>query len=169
MINASFVYGFDNDDPEVFGRTVDWAIANHIDTATFHILTPYPGTPLHAEMESQGRIVDLNYDHYDTAHVVFQPKLMTAEQLEAGYLWSYRKFYSWSSIRRRCFHKSQGLIPRLMMNVCYKKFEPFWEGLITCGHTSWVFDLFIKAVHAYGNVGSQIYIKAKANALANRP
>ena len=136
-------------------------VAKHLDTATFHILTPYPGTPLHAEIEAEGRIVDRNYDHYDTAHSVFRPRLMTAEQLEAGYLWSYRKFYSWNSIRRRCFYKTEGLAPRLMMNVCYKKFEPFWEALITCGHTSWVFDLFIKAVLAYGTVGGWLGVSAK--------
>jgi radical SAM superfamily enzyme YgiQ (UPF0313 family) len=166
MVNASFVYGFDNDDPGVFERTVNWGVENHLDTATFHILTPYPGTPLHAELESQGRIVDRNYDHYDTAHVVFQPKLMTAEELEAGYLWSYRKFYSWNAIGQRVFHVSGGVIPRLMMNVCYKKFEPVWELLIACGHTSWVWELFIKAVHAYSTVGGRLSVPVTERARA---
>ena len=44
MINGSFVFGMDDDDDDVFRRTVDWAIANGITTATFHIQTPYPGT-----------------------------------------------------------------------------------------------------------------------------
>ena len=30
--------------PAVFERTVDWAVSQGIETATFHILTPYPGT-----------------------------------------------------------------------------------------------------------------------------
>src|SRR5205814_4475225 len=47
MINGSFVFGMDGDDESVFDRTVEWAINNGIETATFHILTPYPGTALH--------------------------------------------------------------------------------------------------------------------------
>ncbi len=37
MINGSFVFGLDGDDPDVFRRTVDWAVENGITTATFHI------------------------------------------------------------------------------------------------------------------------------------
>ena len=48
MVNGSFVFGMDHDDPDVFERTVDWAVTHGIETATFHILTPYPGTALYA-------------------------------------------------------------------------------------------------------------------------
>ncbi len=51
MINGSFVFGLDDDEPDVFKRTVDWAVENGITTSTFHILTPYPGTKLYADME----------------------------------------------------------------------------------------------------------------------
>jgi radical SAM superfamily enzyme YgiQ (UPF0313 family) len=43
MINGSFVFGLDDDDEDVFKRTVDWGVQNGITTATYHILTPYPG------------------------------------------------------------------------------------------------------------------------------
>ena len=51
MINGSFVFGMDDDDEDVFRRTVDWAIEHGITTATFHIQTPYPGTKLFARMQ----------------------------------------------------------------------------------------------------------------------
>ena len=54
MINGSFVFGMDDDDEDVFRRTVDWAIEHGITTATFHIQTPYPGTRLFARMQQQG-------------------------------------------------------------------------------------------------------------------
>ena len=54
MINGSFVFGMDDDDEDVFRRTVDWAIAHGITTATFHIQTPYPGTRLFARTEAAG-------------------------------------------------------------------------------------------------------------------
>src|SRR4029079_5039182 len=100
MINGSFVFGMDDDDEDVFKRTVDWAISQGIETATFHILTPYPGTALRKRMEEQGRILHNNWDAYDTRRAVFQPKRMTPEQLEAGYWWAYKDFYRWSSIAR---------------------------------------------------------------------
>ena len=37
----------DHDGPDVFDRTVNWAVDQGIETATFHIMTPYPGTGLH--------------------------------------------------------------------------------------------------------------------------
>ena len=57
MINGSFVFGLDGDDRDVFPRTVDWAVEAGLTTATFHILTPYPGTALFADMAAQDRIV----------------------------------------------------------------------------------------------------------------
>ena len=54
MVNGSFVFGMDEDDASVFDRTVDWAIGQGIETATFHILTPYPGTALYGRMEARG-------------------------------------------------------------------------------------------------------------------
>src|SRR5262249_35949904 len=70
MINGSFVFGLDGDDRDVFARTVDWAIESGITTATFHILTPYPGTAIFAQMAQSNRLKTLNWDLYDTRHVV---------------------------------------------------------------------------------------------------
>lgn len=73
MVNGSFVFGMDDDRPDVFERTVEWAVEHGIETATFHILTPYPGTPLHRRMEDAGRITTRDWDRYDTRHVVYRP------------------------------------------------------------------------------------------------
>ena len=86
--------------PSVFERTVEWAIEHGIETATFHILTPYPGTALYGRMAAQGRITIHDWDLYDTRHAVFQPAHMSAEQLERGYWRAYRDFYRWGSIVR---------------------------------------------------------------------
>src|SRR5215204_600912 len=71
MVNGSFVFGMDDDDETVFSRTVDWAVGQGIETATFHILTPYPGTALYKRMEAEKRIFHSNWDLYDTRHTVF--------------------------------------------------------------------------------------------------
>ncbi len=54
MINGSFVFGFDHDDAQVFDRTVQFGIDARLDTATFTVLTPYPGTTLYKRLDSGG-------------------------------------------------------------------------------------------------------------------
>jgi radical SAM superfamily enzyme YgiQ (UPF0313 family) len=132
MINGSFVFGLDGDDEDVFKRTVDWAVTSGITTATFHILTPYPGTQLHAEMSAQQRLTTSNWDLYDTRHVVYRPDGITPEALKAGYDWSYRAFYEWNAIfRAASAHQSlQHSVKHLAYSAGWKKFEPAWDFLI---------------------------------------
>jgi len=61
-------------------------------------LTPYPGTRLYDNFESAGRIVTKDWDLYDTRHVVYKTSRISAEELEAGYQWSYNEFYRWNNI-----------------------------------------------------------------------
>jgi radical SAM superfamily enzyme YgiQ (UPF0313 family) len=125
MINASMVFGLDGDGPEVFAATLDWLEKNRIETLTSHILTPYPGTKLYQRMEESGRITDYDLSKYNTAHVVFKPQGMTAEELYNGYLWMYRKFYSFRSIIRRMpEHKAQRK-SYILFNLFYRKFGKF--------------------------------------------
>lgn len=98
MINGSFVFGMDDDDVDVFRRTVDWAVEHGLTTATFHIQTPYPGTALYARMEAERRITTRNWDEYDTRQVVYRTAKLTPNELKKGYDWAYREFYRWSSI-----------------------------------------------------------------------
>lgn len=132
MINGSFVFGLDEDDKDVFKRTVDWGVENGITTSTYHILTPYPGTQLYSDMEKQNRIVTGNWDLYDTRHVVYKTKNISPQDLEAGYHWAYREFYSWSNIVRASTRHDS--LKHVMKHFFYaggwKKFEAVWNLLI---------------------------------------
>jgi radical SAM superfamily enzyme YgiQ (UPF0313 family) len=132
MINGSFVFGMDEDDADVFPRTVEWAIEQGITTATFHIQTPYPGTRLYAHMEQQGRITTRNWDLYDTRHVVYRPARLTPEELEKGYRWAYREFYRWPSVARAA--RSHASVKHQAKHFAYaagwKKFERAWNLVI---------------------------------------
>ena len=57
MVNGAFVFGMDGDDETVFERTVEWAVRQGIETATFHILTPIPAPRLHERLSAEDRIV----------------------------------------------------------------------------------------------------------------
>jgi radical SAM superfamily enzyme YgiQ (UPF0313 family) len=132
MVNGSFVFGMDHDGPDVFERTVEWAIEQGIETATFHILTPYPDTALHARMEAEGRLLHRDWDLYDTRHVVFKPARLTPAELEAGYWRAYRDFYRWGSILRGAATKAtvRGRLRHVGYAGGWKKFEPLWDALI---------------------------------------
>jgi radical SAM superfamily enzyme YgiQ (UPF0313 family) len=130
QVNGSFVLGFDEDRPDVFEQTVNWIEQNRLECATFHILTPYPGTPLFRQMEAEKRLLHKDWDYYDTAHVVFQPRHMTPEQLSDGYGWCYRTLFSASSIWRRRPQDSAAVLPYLAMSYLYKRSNRFWHLLI---------------------------------------
>jgi radical SAM superfamily enzyme YgiQ (UPF0313 family) len=132
MVNASFVFGMDDDDESAFARTVEWAIAQGIETATFHILTPYPGTALYGRMAAAGRLLHRDWDLYDTRHAVFRPARMTAARLEEGYREAYRDFYRWGSILQSA--RVQARWGARVRHIAYaggwKKFEWAWDWVI---------------------------------------
>jgi radical SAM superfamily enzyme YgiQ (UPF0313 family) len=93
-IDGSFVFGFDTDDEGVFDRTLDFVTRAKIEVPYFSILTPYPGTRLHTRMERERRILSDDWSLYDTSHVVIRPQQLTPDQLQEGYLRTFREAYS---------------------------------------------------------------------------
>jgi radical SAM superfamily enzyme YgiQ (UPF0313 family) len=130
QVNGSFVLGFDHDRPDVFERTADWVERNRLECATFHILTPYPGTPLFRQFETEGRLLHRDWSRYDTAHVVFRPRHMTPGQLAGGYARCYERLFSLASIWRRRPENAEAVLPYLAMSYLYKKSNPLWVHLI---------------------------------------
>jgi radical SAM superfamily enzyme YgiQ (UPF0313 family) len=139
QVNGSFVLGFDHDRGDVFARTTEWIERNRLECATFHILTPYPGTPLFAQMEREGRLLHRDWTVYDTAHAVFRPRHMTPEQLEAGYAWCYERLFGHASIWRRRPDDWRAVLPYLGMSYLYKRSNALWYWLIRLGltHAVW--------------------------------
>lgn len=130
QVNGSFVVGFDGDTKESFPRLADWIEENRMECATFHILTPYPGTPLFRQMEAEGRLLHRNWDLYDTAHVVFHPRQMSPEELLLGYDWLYRRLFSHTSIWRRR-PREWGAVPTYLAGCyLYKRSNRLWHFLI---------------------------------------
>ena len=130
QVNGSFVLGFDHDRPDVFARTGEWIEANRLECATFHILTPYPATPLFCQMEAENRILHRDWSLYDTAHAVFRPRHMAPEELEEGYAWLYRRLFSHASIWNRRPLDWRAVPPYLAMSYLYKRSNRLWHLLI---------------------------------------
>lgn len=144
QVNGSFVLGFDEDGPDCFARLADWIEEQRMESATFHVLTPYPGTPLFRRMETEGRLLHRDWERYDTAHCVFTPKRMTPAQLEAGYAWIYRRLFSLRSIWRRRPRQLSAVPAYLAMALLYKKSNWLWRLLI---QRRWVHAVWSPLVH----------------------
>ena len=130
QVNGSFVLGFDHDRKDVFARTAAWVEENRLECATFHILTPYPATPLFRQMDAEGRLLHRDWSLYDTAHAVFRPKHMEPEELEQGYGWLYQRLFSHKSIWRRRPDDWHAVAPYLASSYLYKRSNRFWHLLI---------------------------------------
>lgn len=139
QVNGSFVVGFDEDRREVFRTLADWIEANRLECATFHILTPYPGTPLFRRLEREGRILHRDWSRYDTGHAVFRPRHLSPEELEAGYDWLYRRTFSLASIWRRRPAGMAAGVAYLAMSLLYKRSNRLWHWLIRhqLVHAAW--------------------------------
>jgi len=103
-VYGTFVFGYDNDNEQSFGEAVDFAQAEDMYIAAFNHLTPFPGTPLYARLQKEGR---LRYDAWwlDPAYryneLPFVPKGLGHEAITQGCIAARRRFYGWSSILKR--------------------------------------------------------------------
>jgi len=95
-IHGMFVLGGDSDNRKTVWDTIRFARKHKIDTLQMSVLTPFPGTKVYKDLESQGRIFSKDWRLYDGQHVVFQPKLLSARELQLEVLKAYSKFYSLS-------------------------------------------------------------------------
>lgn len=98
---GTFAFGFDNDDESIFERTVEFALKADLALADFAIVTPYPNSPLQTRLKSEGRITDTDWSRYNGCHAVFEPKLMSAERLKAGWQYAWDRFYGHKTVLRR--------------------------------------------------------------------
>lgn len=100
-VSAGIIFGFDHDHPDVFDRTVDVMEDIGVDSVRFTILTPMPGTETFASYYTDGRIADLDWSRYDGMAAVIEPEHMSREQLQAGLVHAYRRWYAGPARVRR--------------------------------------------------------------------
>ena len=97
----NFIFGFDQDKPDIFEYAEEKIAHLGLDSARFAIVTPYPGTPLFNKLDEQGRILTRDWSKYNRKTVVFQPKNMSCEQLQNGFDTILSNFNSLSQVFSR--------------------------------------------------------------------
>ena len=118
-VHGFFIFGLDEDNEDVFKRTVRFAQKMRLETAGFDFLTPYPGTALRESLDKAGRIIARDWSRYGY-EVLFEPKLMSREMLLRGHTWAWREFYSLPSIWKRVGVARRNLAPLWAVNLAYR-------------------------------------------------
>lgn len=131
-LQGCFVFGMDDDGPDVFRRTAELAVRAGIDLPRFAILTPFPGTPLHRELESEGRITTRDWSLYDGQHVVFRPASMTAAELQRGTGEAWRHAYSLSGMWSRLRRTAAPWMTAITTNLGYRYYANHLDRMYTC-------------------------------------
>jgi radical SAM superfamily enzyme YgiQ (UPF0313 family) len=120
-IHGFFILGLDEDDEEVFERTLHFAQEMRLESAQFAWPVPYPGTGFYESLDKTGRIITKDWSQYES-NVVFEPKLMSREILQQRRDWVWRKFYSLPSIWRRVGIPRRNLRELWVGNLYYRNF-----------------------------------------------
>jgi radical SAM superfamily enzyme YgiQ (UPF0313 family) len=119
--HASMVFGFDDDTKAIFPETLEFLMRNKISTASFNVLTPYPGTKIYQQFKEEGRLLTTDWQYYDHTTVVFKPKQMTPYELQEGKTWVKKEFSKLSSILKRFPQNISHPLLYLAMNFATRK------------------------------------------------
>lgn len=131
-LQGCFVFGLDDDTPDVFLETARLAVEIGIDLPRFAIITPFPGTPLFQDLDKAGRILTRRWELYDGQHVVFEPHQMTPDQLQQGNQVAWRYAYRWRSIARRVWRARHQRHVALIANLGYRFYAHRLHRFYTC-------------------------------------
>ena len=131
-LQGCFVFGQDGESPDVFERTAKFAVEAGIDLPRFAISTPFPGTPLHARLASEGRLLHKDWSLYDGQHCVFQPDSMSPRDLELGTERAWKIAYSLKGCFQRLRRTAAPLPIALVTNYTYRYYAHHLDKFYTC-------------------------------------
>lgn len=107
VVQGCFIFGLDDDTPDVFDQTVAAIDELRIDIPRFALYTPFPGTLAYKRLKAENRILHENWHYYDTQHVVIRPRQMSPEELDRGFIRAWREsFRTGIAARRIRFHRN---------------------------------------------------------------
>jgi radical SAM superfamily enzyme YgiQ (UPF0313 family) len=127
-VEGTVLLGTDDHDVDSIKRLVDFLCEIRLDIAEFTIVTPFPHTPVREQLEQQGRILSNNLAAYTADKVVFQPKRMSVDELQAMYEYAWKTFYADSGYQLRMGRLFQRVIEREMEDGTFRRYNPRIKG-----------------------------------------
>jgi radical SAM superfamily enzyme YgiQ (UPF0313 family) len=122
-IEGTIILGTDEQDEDDIKRLVDFLLEVELDVAEFTILTPFPHSPIRAQMEKEGRILSNNWSDYSADKVVFQPKRMSPEKLQELYYYAWDTFYAGSGHQLKMGELFKNVIRREIEDGTYRRYD----------------------------------------------
>lgn len=92
-VEGTILLGLDNHTEASILRLIDFLLEIELDLAEFTVLTPFPHTQAYADLKRQNRILSFDWNEYTADKVVFQPKHMSADRLQALLTHAWDAFY----------------------------------------------------------------------------
>jgi radical SAM superfamily enzyme YgiQ (UPF0313 family) len=94
-VNGCFVLGLDGDGPEAFDAVETFVRESGQFDVQITVMTPFPGTPLYERLAREGRLLRPSaWERCSLFDVNFEPRKMTAGQLQVGLLGLARRLYT---------------------------------------------------------------------------
>lgn len=81
-VAAFYIFGLMGDTEESIKETIDYAIKLDTHMVRFGVSCPYPGTAFYAELLAQGKIVEKDFEKYDSFNLVFKHDKLSAKQID---------------------------------------------------------------------------------------
>ena len=123
-IEGTIILGTDDQDEDAIKRLVDFLLEVELDVAEFTIMTPFPHSPIRAQLEREGRILSNNWLDYSADKVVFQPKQMTPEKLQELFYYAWDTFYAGGGYALRMGELFKTVMRREMDDGTYRRYNP---------------------------------------------
>ncbi|WP_432821992.1 B12-binding domain-containing radical SAM protein [Trichloromonas sp.] len=123
-IEGTIILGTDDQDEDYIKRLVDFLLEVELDVAEFTIMTPFPHSPIRAQLEREGRILSNNWLDYSADKVVFQPKQMTPEKLQEMFHYAWDTFYADGGYALKMGELFKSVMRREMDDGTYRRYNP---------------------------------------------
>jgi radical SAM superfamily enzyme YgiQ (UPF0313 family) len=96
IVLGTFIFGFDNDDENIFKETLEFILKTNIEYVRLGTLIPFPGTPLHRRLKKENRIIETDWRNYiyDPPGICFEPIKLKTDQIRNNLKGMYKKIYS---------------------------------------------------------------------------
>ncbi len=122
-VEGTILLGMDHQDEDYIKGLIDFLLEIDLDMAEFTILTPFPHSPIRAQLESEGRILSNNWLDYTADKVVFQPKQMSPEKLQELYYYAWDTFYADGGYQIKMGELFMKVIEKEMRDGTYRRYK----------------------------------------------
>lgn len=121
-VEGTIILGTDDQSADDIRRLVDFLIEVELDVAEFTILTPFPHSPIRAQLAKEGRLLDNGWGDYTADKVVFQPKQMSVDTLQELFYYAWDTFNADGGYQLKMGKLFKQVIAREMDDGTYRRY-----------------------------------------------